>query len=91
MPQNPSAPTACPIYPEAWNAGVEAGLLKDRRHPPAGMDRYSFYAGLMEGKSMRAHASQQAEVSELARQLTHWTPRQKKILRRLCSRWQTQE
>ncbi len=91
MPQNPSATTACPIYPEAWNAGVEAGLLKDRRNPPAGLDRYSFYAGLIEGKSMRYHASHQADVSELARKLAHWTPRQKKILRRLCIKLHTQE
>ena len=91
MPQNPFATTAGPIYPEAWNAGVEAGLLKDRRTPPAGMDRYSFYVGWMEGKSMHAHASQQAEVSEFARKLAHWTPRQKKILRRLYIKRHTQE
>ena len=91
MLQNPSATAACPIYPEAWNAGVEAGVLKDRRSPPVGMDRYSFYAGLIEGKSMRYYASHQADVSEFARQLAHWTPRQKKILWKLCIKRHTQE
>jgi hypothetical protein len=49
----PKVDVPCSIDGYSFAVGYQTGLLNRALQPPAAVDRYSFYAGILEGKAKR--------------------------------------